>query len=144
MTDQNILLRQLCLLLAFAVITLLFFCYENLNYFLPGWEGKGMIQQLSWNGNELTIVHQEQPVNDFDAVLFVPVDLNPMFFQRIPINEADCELLMTVPGIGPTLAQNIHSTRRVLGRFKNADDLLSIPGIGRKKSNQFKEYFSFN
>jgi len=73
----------------------------------------------------------------------VPAALTPFFFQPIPINSADCELLSTVKGIGPKLAQQIIDTRTANGPFKTASDLLTVPGVGPTRMGQFAPYFSF-
>jgi competence ComEA-like helix-hairpin-helix protein len=73
----------------------------------------------------------------------VPAALTPFFFQPIPINSADCELLSTVKGIGPKLAQQIIDTRTANRPFKTASDLLTVPGVGPTRMGQFAPYFSF-
>jgi competence ComEA-like helix-hairpin-helix protein len=48
----------------------------------------------------------------------------------VNINTASVELLQTLPGIGPTIAQNIVNYRLLYGRYTTIDDLLKVPGIG--------------
>ena len=66
-----------------------------------------------------------------------PVNLPPpvanIFFQPISINRADKEILSTLPGIGPKLAERIVFRRDDKGPFRSKDELLHISGIGPKK-----------
>ncbi|MBL4889252.1 MAG: helix-hairpin-helix domain-containing protein [Candidatus Lindowbacteria bacterium] len=48
---------------------------------------------------------------------------------KIDINRANAQELQSIPGIGPTRAQSIVSSRPMAG-FSDWDDLLAIPGIG--------------
>ena len=52
---------------------------------------------------------------------------------RININTAHPELLDTLPGIGPVLAQRIVDYRDEHGPFKNVAELSKIEGIGNEK-----------
>ena len=67
----------------------------------------------------------------------------PFSFQPIPINRADQELLMTVRGIGPRLAENIIRYRQENGPLTSGSDLTAIPGIGEKTAARFAPHFSF-
>ncbi len=51
--------------------------------------------------------------------------------RRININTADPEELVQLSGIGPTRAQAIVSAREKR-RFRRIEDILRVPGIGRK------------
>lgn len=62
-----------------------------------------------------------------------PAGLAPLFFAPININEADRELLMILPGIGPKLTDAIIALRRQRGRFKELPELLDVNGIGKGK-----------
>ncbi len=66
-----------------------------------------------------------------------PVNLPPavanIFFEPISINRAGKEILSTLPGIGPMLAERIVLRREAKGPFKSKDELLHISGIGPKK-----------
>lgn len=73
----------------------------------------------------------------------IPARHAPFFFQSIPINSADKEMLMTVKGIGPTLAESIIDHRRRFGSIKSAADLTLIPGIGAKRAASLTPFLKF-
>ena len=79
-------------------------------------------------------------LNDFGHT---PANLTPFFFQPLPINFAEIELLETINGIGPRLAEEIVRTRDTRGFFTGPDDLRNVPGIGPKRIKQFETQFSF-
>jgi comEA protein len=47
--------------------------------------------------------------------------------------------LMTLPEIGPTLAQRIIDYRTANGNFKNINDILNVSGIGQKTLDKIKD-----
>lgn len=49
---------------------------------------------------------------------------------RIDLNRASRAELLQVPGIGPTLADQIEEQRRQRGAFRHVDELLQVRGIG--------------
>ena len=51
----------------------------------------------------------------------------------VPINTADKEALMQLPGIGDTLAERILAYRRANGPFRSEEELLLVEGIGKKR-----------
>ncbi len=63
----------------------------------------------------------------------LPAHLAPLFFLPVSLNRADSELLITLPGIGPKLAERIIAWRQKNGRFESIEELLQIPGISSKK-----------
>jgi DNA uptake protein ComE-like DNA-binding protein len=99
--------------------------------------------QLIWNGCALIANTQRHIGNEPNSTTHIPAHLTPLFFQPIPINNADFELLVTIPGVGPKLAGEIGIAKKRLGKFKKCEDLLIVNGIGTKKMNTFKKYFSF-
>ena len=65
-------------------------------------------------------------------------------FQPIPINRATSEALIALDGIGPVLADRIIEWRKIHGRFRNADDLLDVRGIGPKKLAKLLPQITFD
>jgi len=60
--------------------------------------------------------------------------------DSLDINNADKELLMQLPGIGPKTADAILKYRAANGDFKSIDDLTSVKGIGDKKLAKLKPF----
>ena len=56
----------------------------------------------------------------------------------IDINNADVDMLMSLPGIGEKTAQKIGDYRKANGPFKSIDDLLNVKGIGPKVLNKIR------
>jgi len=73
----------------------------------------------------------------YDEGILRPVSLPPavanIFFQPIPINRADKDILISLPGIGPALAEKIIQRRNAYGPFRSKEQLLHIAGIGPEK-----------
>lgn len=56
----------------------------------------------------------------------------------VSLNSATLEQLDTLPGIGPSLAQQILSYRESHGPFTSIDQLTDVPGIGAAKLEQLR------
>jgi predicted flap endonuclease-1-like 5' DNA nuclease len=83
-----------------------------------------------------------------DAEMPQPMPLPPevanIFFQPIPINRADKTILITLPGIGPALAEKIVQRRSQKGPFRSKDELLQISGIGPKKFKALVDHITLD
>lgn len=75
--------------------------------------------------------------------LSFPAKFSPFFYAPMPINSSSREMLMTVQGIGPVMAENIIAYRRHFGPITSSEDLLKLPGIGPKRAARFAADFSF-
>ena len=64
---------------------------------------------------------------------------NNISTNKISINNASKEELMTLPGIGESKAKDIVDYRTKNGPFKKLEDLKNIPGIGENVYNNLKE-----
>ncbi len=73
----------------------------------------------------------------------MPADLTPFFFTKLPVNKADKELLMTIKGVGPALAESIIQNRYNHGPFTGENDLIRVKGIGKKRAEYFETVFDF-
>lgn len=70
----------------------------------------------------------------------LPARLAPLFFQPIPINQADEELLITIPGIGPAFARRIIEFREYYGRINAIEELDAVRGVGPVKLEILKTH----
>jgi competence protein ComEA len=57
----------------------------------------------------------------------------------VNINTATLEQLDSLPGIGPTYAQDIIDYRNANGLFTKIEDLMNVPGIGEGKFEAIKD-----
>ena len=62
--------------------------------------------------------------------------------EVVDVNTADLETLMTLPGIGETLAQRIIDYREANGPFATAEDLMEVSGIGEKRLDAIRDFIS--
>ncbi len=58
----------------------------------------------------------------------------------LDLNTASARDLEALPGIGPVLAQRLIQHRENHGPFKTLEDLLAVPGIGKKKLAQITPF----
>lgn len=98
---------------------------------------------LKWTGEGLVILRDNDSLQEDGAVAPLPPKLRPIFFQKIPVNMADAELLQTLPGIGPVTAAKIVALRREKVRINSPEELLNISGLGQKKVKHLSELLSF-
>ncbi len=59
--------------------------------------------------------------------------------QRVDINRAEAWLLVSLPGIGQTLAERIVDYRQQNGPFHNTSELMQVAGIGRDTFDKIKD-----
>jgi comEA protein len=60
--------------------------------------------------------------------------------QPIDLNRASAAELITIPGIGKTLAQRIVEFREDHGPFSRVEDLMKVKGIGEKSFQKIRPY----
>tara|TARA_B100000378_G_C17905574_1_gene364258 strand:+ start:191 stop:589 length:399 start_codon:yes stop_codon:yes gene_type:complete len=61
--------------------------------------------------------------------------------QKVNLNRALKSELITLPGIGPALADRIIAYRDEFGTFKTIDDLRNVKGVGDKSLEKIRLYF---
>lgn len=59
--------------------------------------------------------------------------------SKVNINTAEKEKLMTLPGIGESMANKIIDYRTQNGKFNNIEDIKNVSGIGDSKYNNIKD-----
>lgn len=69
-------------------------------------------------------------------------EIRPFLFLPVPINSAGSQLLETIPGIGPRLAERIIALRNARNGFHDVAELLDVEGIGPQKFAAIKEFCS--
>ena len=60
----------------------------------------------------------------------------------VNINNADVDTLVTLPGIGETLANRIITYREEHGAFETIGDIMNVDGIGASKFGNIKDLIS--
>lgn len=130
----------------------LFFCvlFFLFQLFCTFFKDSPRVQQekhLTFSSNDsvrLSITNNSQKTFQTSNVLFTDSpQISPFFFKPLAINHCDVEMLVSVKGIGPKLAESIIKTRTSIGKFSKAEDLLQVKGIGHSRMLKFKQYFSF-
>lgn len=74
---------------------------------------------------------------DYDAIVITRKLFNSE--NRCNINTASVADLVSLPGIGESIASDIVNYRKVNGDFKTTTELKNIKGIGDKKYNEIKD-----
>jgi Helix-hairpin-helix motif len=72
----------------------------------------------------------------------LPPRVANIFFQPIPINRAGENILTSLPGIGPALAERIIQRRALHGPFRSKEELMLVKGIGPKKYAGLTEHIT--
>ena len=90
------------------------------------------------------MVYAMQTVSDISQLVPLPPPVANIFFQPIPINRADKNILISLPGIGPALAEKIVQRRNQHGPFRFKDELLQISGIGPKKYGALVDHITLD
>jgi len=65
-----------------------------------------------------------------------------LFYIPIDLNKASIDDLCLIPDIGESVAKEIISYRRKIGRFRSVAELKNVKGIGEKKYQSIKSYFT--
>jgi len=63
--------------------------------------------------------------------------------SKVAINQASLDELISIPGIGPVLAQRIIHYREEKGIIKTSEELLDVKGIGPASLEKITKYIVF-
>ncbi|BCL60784.1 hypothetical protein DGMP_14770 [Desulfomarina profundi] len=125
-------------LLFFASVLLLSATFDS--SILTNENNYNLHEQLRITNNNLVLICN--PKEHFIQPVTAPT-FRPFFWKKIPINQADSHLLMTIKGIGPGLAEKIIEARERRGFFHTINDLQQIKGVGKRRAAYFMNVFDF-
>ena len=111
--------------------------------FLQGSDISNSSEQLSFVHPNKLVIGNYSDAGKKQRPGSVPAKYTPFFFELIPINGADKDILMSVKGIGPSLAEDIVEYRQQFGPFTKSTDLQKIKGIGPNRAAKFATVFTF-
>lgn len=133
---------RLIVLLGIGILFFLIYCIKHV---LVSFPVQPSHLRLKWVPPELVIAEASSTgaAGDRTSESIIPADKTFFFFAPLPINEANQQLLQTISGIGPHLAEEIIRIRSDQGPFRSPEDLLKIPGVGAKRMQRFSEQFSY-
>lgn len=86
---------------------------------------------------EKTELIQNQAISDTQAE-----NEQNQLLKIVNINNSKKAELMTVPGIGPVMAERIIQFRKDFGSFSSIEDLKQVKGIGEKTFEKIKNYLT--
>jgi len=81
---------------------------------------------------------------DTEGVVAGKDDLQESSDDKVNINTADAEELMSLPGIGQSKAENIISYRQENGNYTSIEDLMNIPGIKEGVFSKISDHIKVN
>lgn len=131
-----------------VVILLLACSFVILNLFStfhPKKNGQRTVTKLSYSKTKW--LHSEEiacEIEPYSVDMTLPNNLRPMFFLPISVNSAHRELLLTIKGVGPNMADNIIAFRELNGPFRNAKDLMRLNRVGASRAKYFETILTFD
>jgi competence protein ComEA len=103
----------------------------------------GLIDPNTGDYNLASKLYDGQQIQ-IQALSEIPLKSTNLESIKVNINDADSNLLTTLPGIGPTKANDIVQYREEFGFFDEIEDILNVPGIGEITFNQIKDLITTN
>ncbi len=65
---------------------------------------------------------------------------DPIYNYPLDLNQASKEALESIPGIGPSKAEDILQYKESIGQFTSLEELLDVPGIGEVTLEALRDY----
>lgn len=90
------------------------------------------------------IIHQEESLSEATSSFVSEVGSDEDTSGKVPINTATKEQLMSINGIGESFAQRIIDYREQNGGFTSLEQLKDIDGIGEKRYEKWRAYFTLD
>ena len=81
------------------------------------------------DGQKIYIPSEAETLQTGEELLEIPENGDGSLEQRVNINRASKETLMTLPGIGEAKAEAILTYRQAEGRFESPEELMNVPGL---------------
>jgi competence protein ComEA len=98
-------------------------------------------RQIEADGTENYAIDYKQEVLEFSSTEFKQKETPSLPGEKsIDINSADENLLLSLPGIGPSTARKIIELRNKRGKFQKLEELLDVKGIGNSKFNKIEKF----
>ena len=114
--------------------------YEEINQYLSGNESTIMLLENSILQGILQIGDYSNHTNINSGAVGAATGENPVNSTfPVNINQADLQSLLTLPGIGNTIAEAIIKYRESNGPFSKIEDIMSVPGIKEGKFSAIQE-----
>lgn len=86
---------------------------------------------------DMTVINRETVLHDNDVIV-IPLKSEENA-EKVSINQADIEVLCTLPGIGKGTAEKIVLWRNDNGSFQSLEQLMEVKGIGQAKFDKIKD-----
>ena len=91
---------------------------------------------------EATVSEKDASISAGSITQESPAQIGTVPVNMVNINTASLEELDKLPGIGPSIAQQIIDYRMEHGAFNNIYELINISGIGEKKLAAILDYIT--
>jgi len=104
--------------------------------------GKGCRSKINKMGCGKEVKMKTRPFKIAACILLISMLLVPDYLiaaEKINLNTATLEELMTLERIGPKYAQRIIDYRETHGPFEKIEDIMKVKGIGPKTFNANKD-----